>query len=33
VWHGKPEPDAWTVLETLDDKLDRSLVFDRRIEL
>lgn len=29
----KPIPDVWTVLETLDDKLDRTLVFDRRIEL
>jgi hypothetical protein len=33
VYQGKPEPDAWTVLETLDDKLDRSMVFDRRIDL
>ncbi len=29
----KTVPDVWTVLETLDDKLDRTLVFDRRIEL
>jgi hypothetical protein len=33
LYRGKPEPDVWTVLETLDDKLDRSMVFDRRIEL
>lgn len=33
VFRGKPKPDVWTVLETLDEKLDRSLVFDRRIDL
>ncbi len=33
VYRGRPQPDVWTVLETLDDKLDRSLVFDRRIDL
>jgi dienelactone hydrolase len=33
LYTGKPAPDVWTVLETLDDKLDRSMVFDRRIEL
>jgi hypothetical protein len=33
VYRGKPAPDVWTVLQTLDDKLDRSMVFDRRIEL
>jgi len=32
LWRGKPEPDVWTVLETLDEKLDRAMVFDRRIE-
>jgi dienelactone hydrolase len=29
----KPVPDVWTILSTLDDKLDRTLVFDRSIEL
>ena len=33
LYRGKPVPDAWTVLETLDARLDRVLVFDRRIEL
>ncbi len=33
LYRGQPQPDVWTVLETLDDKLDRSMVFDRRIEL
>ena len=33
VWRGRPVPDFWTVLESLDEKLDRSMVFDRRIEL
>jgi hypothetical protein len=33
LYRGKPVPDAWTVLETLDAHLDRGLVFDRRIEL
>jgi len=33
VWRGRPKPDLWTVLETLDDKVDRKMVFDRRITL
>ena len=33
VYRGKPKPDFWTVLETLDARLDTSMVFDRRIEL
>lgn len=33
VYRGKPEPDFWTVLESLDARLDRRMVFDRRIEL
>lgn len=33
VYRGKPVPDARTVLETLDARLDRRLVFDRRIRL
>ncbi len=33
VRRAKLAPDVWTILETLDDKLDRTLVFDRRIEL
>ena len=33
IYRGKPVPDFWTVLETLDARVDRSMVFDRRIEL
>ncbi len=33
VYHGRPKPDFATVLETLDARLDRSMVFDRRIRL
>ena len=33
LYRGRPVPDAWTVLESLDAHLDRSLVFDRRIDL
>lgn len=33
LYRGKPQPDLWTVLETLDERVDRSMVFDRRIEL
>lgn len=33
LYRGQPEPDLWTVLETFDARLDRSMVFDRRIEL
>jgi len=33
LYRGKPKPDAWTVLETLDARLDKAMVFDRRIEL
>ena len=33
LYRGRPEPDFWTVLETLDAKLDRRMVFDRRIEM
>ena len=33
LYRGRPAPDFWTVLETLDARLDRSMVFDRRIEL
>src|SRR5262249_40223900 len=33
LYRGRPVPDAWTVLETLDARMDRALVFDRRIEL
>ena len=33
LYRGQPKPDAWTVLETLDARLDRAMVFDRRIEL
>jgi dienelactone hydrolase len=33
LYRGKPVPDAWTVLETLDARLDRAMVFDRRIDL
>jgi dienelactone hydrolase len=33
LYRGKPVPDVWTVLETLDARLDRSMVLDRRVEL
>ena len=33
LYRGQPKPDAWTVLETLDARMDRAMVFDRRIEL
>ncbi len=33
IYRGRPVPDLWTVLETLDARLDRKMVFDRRIEL
>ena len=33
LFEGRPVPDYWTVLETLDARLDRTMVFDRRIEL
>jgi hypothetical protein len=31
LYRGRPQPDFWTVLETLDARLDRAPVFDRRI--
>src|SRR5262245_19144601 len=33
VYRGKPVPDVWTVLDTLDSRLDRTLTFDRRVTL
>jgi len=33
VYRGKPQPDFWTILETLDARCDTKMVFDRRIEL
>jgi len=33
VYRGTPVPDAWTVLESLDARVDRAMTFDRRIEL
>jgi pimeloyl-ACP methyl ester carboxylesterase len=33
LYHDLPKPDVWTVLESLDARLDRGMVFDRRIEL
>ncbi len=33
VYRGKPVPDVWTVLDTLDSRLDRTLTFDRRVSL
>lgn len=33
IHRSTPTPDFWTVFETLDARLDRSLVFDRRVEL
>lgn len=33
VWRGRPQPDLVAVLESLDAKLDRTMVFDRRIAI
>lgn len=33
VWRGKPEPTFAAVLESLDAKLDRTMVFDRRVRV
>lgn len=33
LYRGRPQPDFWTVLESLDARVDRTLVFDRRIQL
>jgi hypothetical protein len=33
VYRGKPQPDFVTVVESLDDKLDKTLTFDRRVPL
>ncbi len=33
IYRGMTVPDLWTVVETLDAKLDTSMVFDRRIDL
>jgi dienelactone hydrolase len=33
VYRGKPVPDLFTVMETLDARVDKKMVFDRRIEL
>lgn len=33
IYKGKPEPNVATVLETLDARADRSMCFDRRVEL
>jgi len=33
VYRGKPAPDLVSVLESLDARLDRTLLFDRRIRL
>jgi hypothetical protein len=33
VWRGRPTPDFATVLESLDARLDRTLVFDRRVRV
>ena len=33
VYRGRPVPDFFTILETLDARLDTRMVFDRRIEL
>ena len=32
LYRGRPVPDYWTVLETLSARMDRKMVFDRRIE-
>ena len=33
VYRGKPVPDVATILETLDARLDRRLLFDRRVRI
>jgi hypothetical protein len=33
VYRGKPVPDFVTVVESLDDKLDKTLTFDRKVPL
>jgi dienelactone hydrolase len=33
VYRGRPEPDFATVVESLDDKLDKTLTFDRKVPL
>jgi pimeloyl-ACP methyl ester carboxylesterase len=33
LYRGRPVPDVWTALESLDARLDRAMVFDRRIDL
>ena len=33
VWRGRPEPDLATLLESLDARLDRTMVFDRKIKV
>jgi pimeloyl-ACP methyl ester carboxylesterase len=33
LYRGKPVPDVWTILETLDSRADRTLTFDRRVAL
>lgn len=33
VYRGKPKPDFWSILECMDERAERSMVFDRRIEL
>jgi hypothetical protein len=33
LYRGRPAPDFWTLVETLDERLDTSMVFDRRVDL
>lgn len=33
VYRGKPQPDFVTIVESLDDKLDKTLTFDRKVAL
>ena len=33
VYRGRPQPDVATILESLDARLDRTLIFDRRIRI
>ncbi len=33
IYRGKPKPDFWTILECMDERVEKSMVFDRRIEL
>jgi hypothetical protein len=33
IYRGNPKPEFWSILECMDERSERSMVFDRRIEL